>query len=198
MKELRGSALIAVILMASGLDFLLFGYDQGLFGGVLAGKRFTDMLGNPSPTLTGLVTAVYDIGCALGAVTAFIFGEKIGRKRSIIFANFISMASVSFQLVNGANSRHSHHRSDDPNSLFLLRADARRAYHSWSRCRFLNSCCTDLTDRDSAIAQPWLASGRSVWTNYHRCCHRVVALLRDALRQQQHAVSLLTHHRYKS
>lgn len=94
MVELRGSALIAVILMASGLDFLLFGYDQGLFGGVLAGQRFQDMLGNPSPTLTGLVTGVYDIGCAIGAVTAFIWGEKIGRKRSIILANFISTASV--------------------------------------------------------------------------------------------------------
>ncbi|KAI7532812.1 hypothetical protein KC316_g16913, partial [Hortaea werneckii] len=66
MFELRGSALISIILLASGLDFLLFGYlqDQGLFGGILAGKRFTTMLGNPSPTETGLVTGVYDIGCA--------------------------------------------------------------------------------------------------------------------------------------
>lgn len=94
MIELRGSSLIAVILLASGFDFLLFGYDQGLFGGILAGQRFTDMLGNPSPTLTGLVTGVYDIGCAIGAVTAFIFGEKIGRKRSIIFANFISTDGI--------------------------------------------------------------------------------------------------------
>ena len=94
MIELRGSRLIAVILMASGFDFLLFGYDQGLFGGILAGSRFTTMLGNPSPTLTGFVTGVYDIGCACGAVTAFIFGEKIGRKRSIIFANVISMFTI--------------------------------------------------------------------------------------------------------
>lgn len=91
-RELRGSALIACILIASGLDFLLFGYDQGLFGGILAGKRFTKMLGNPSPTLTGLVTGVYDIGCAVGAVLAFSFGERIGRKRSIIVANFVGMS----------------------------------------------------------------------------------------------------------
>lgn len=92
MIELRGSALIALILLTSGLDMLLVGYDQGLFGGILAGKRFTEMLGNPSPTLTGLVTALYDIGCAVGAVTAFLFGEKIGRKKSIIFANIIGKA----------------------------------------------------------------------------------------------------------
>jgi MFS family permease len=100
-KELRGSALIAVILIASGLDFLLFGYDQGLFGGILAGPGFIEMLGHPSPTLTGLVTAVYDIGCACGAVAAFIFGEKIGRKKSIIIANCIGL---SFLQQNGLYS----------------------------------------------------------------------------------------------
>lgn len=89
MPELRGGALIAMILLASGLDFLLFGYDQGLFGGILAGDGFVKMLGEPSPTLTGLVTAIYDIGCALGAVAAFLFGEQVGRKRSIIIANII-------------------------------------------------------------------------------------------------------------
>ncbi len=47
MVELRGKALIAVILAVSGLDFLLFGYDQGLFGGILAGQGFQEVLGNP-------------------------------------------------------------------------------------------------------------------------------------------------------
>ena len=89
MPELRGGKLISMILLASGLDFLLFGYDQGLFGGILSGDGFIEMLGEPSATLTGFVTAVYDIGCALGAVAAFIWGEKIGRKKSVIFANVI-------------------------------------------------------------------------------------------------------------
>jgi MFS family permease len=93
--ELRGSKLLSLILLASGLDFLLFGYDQGLFGGILAGQGFQDMLGNPSPTLTGLVTAIYDIGCALGAVAAFLFGEQIGRKRSIIYANIIVVVGAT-------------------------------------------------------------------------------------------------------
>lgn len=73
--ELRGKALITMILITSGLDFLLFGYDQGLFGGILAGERFQHTLGKPNATMTGLVTAIYDIGCALGAVSAFFWGE---------------------------------------------------------------------------------------------------------------------------
>lgn len=55
------------------------------------------MLGDPSPTLTGLVTGVYDIGCALGAVAAFIWGEQLGRKRSIILANFIVIVGATVQ-----------------------------------------------------------------------------------------------------
>jgi MFS family permease len=43
----------------------------------------------------GLVTAIYDIGCALGAVAAFLFGEQIGRKKSIIIANIIGMLPFS-------------------------------------------------------------------------------------------------------
>ncbi|KAK5123953.1 hypothetical protein LTR85_002150 [Meristemomyces frigidus] len=74
--------------------------DQGLFGGILAGKGFTKMLGNPSPTMTGLVTGIYDIGCAIGAVAAFIWGERIGRKRSIIFANIVVIIGAAIQTAS--------------------------------------------------------------------------------------------------
>ncbi|CAE7015332.1 hypothetical protein PTNB73_01251 [Pyrenophora teres f. teres] len=98
--ELRGKSLIAVILLTSGFDFLLFGYDQGLFGGILGGQRFKDTLGNPDSTMTGLVTAIYDIGCAIGAVVAFVFGERIGRKRSIILANLIVVFGAAIQTAS--------------------------------------------------------------------------------------------------
>ncbi|PNS18200.1 High-affinity glucose transporter [Sphaceloma murrayae] len=98
--QLRGKALVAIILLTSGLDFLLFGYDQGLFGGVLGGERFKETLGNPNPTMTGLVTAIYDIGCALGAVAAFVWGEKIGRKWSIIVANITVIIGATIQTAS--------------------------------------------------------------------------------------------------
>ncbi|KAK5940439.1 hypothetical protein PMZ80_006854 [Knufia obscura] len=98
--ELRGKSLILIILLCSGVNFMLVGYDQGLFGGILAGVRFQNMLGNPGPTMSGLVTAIYDIGCALGAVAAFIWGEKIGRKKSIILANFIVVVGAAIQTAS--------------------------------------------------------------------------------------------------
>ena len=47
--------------------------------------------------MTGLVIAIYDTGCALGAVVPFVFGERIGRKRSIILANVIVVIGVAVQ-----------------------------------------------------------------------------------------------------
>lgn len=98
--QLRGNGLLAAILITSGLDFTLFGYDQGLFGGILAGKRLQDTLGDPNATMTGLVTAVYDIGCAFGAVAAFIWGEQIGRKKSIVIANVIVIIGAAIQTAS--------------------------------------------------------------------------------------------------
>lgn len=50
--------------------------------------------------MTGLVTAIYDIGCALGAVSTFIFGERLGRKRSIIVANVIVIIGAAIQTAS--------------------------------------------------------------------------------------------------
>jgi predicted MFS family arabinose efflux permease len=79
---------------------VLTGTDQGLFGGILAGTYFQETLGHPGPTMSGLVTAIYDIGCALGAVTAFLFGEKIGRKKSILLANVIVIVGAAIQAAS--------------------------------------------------------------------------------------------------
>lgn len=46
------------------------------------------------------VTAIYDIGCALGAVTAFIWGEALGRKRSLILANIIVIIGAAIQTAS--------------------------------------------------------------------------------------------------
>jgi MFS family permease len=57
-------------------------------------------MGHPSPTMSGLVTAIYDIGCALGAVCAFIWGERLGRRRSIIYANMIVIVGAAIQAAS--------------------------------------------------------------------------------------------------
>ena len=44
---------------------------------------FKDTFDTPSATITGLIVAIYEVGCFLGSVATSIFGETIGRKKSI-------------------------------------------------------------------------------------------------------------------
>ncbi|GAB1733756.1 hypothetical protein NU195Hw_g8824t1 [Hortaea werneckii] len=95
--KLRGKALTAIILACAGLDFLEFGYDQGLLGGILSGDRFREMLGEPGPTMEGLLSGIYTVGCAGGALVSFIWGEKLGRVGSILWANVIVIIGAVIQ-----------------------------------------------------------------------------------------------------
>lgn len=64
---------------------------RGLLGGILSGERFQDMIGNPSPTMEGLLSAIYCFGCAAGAGVSFALGDKMGRVGTIIWANVVGM-----------------------------------------------------------------------------------------------------------
>lgn len=86
-SKVRGKALISLILVTSGIDFLEFGYDQGLLGGILSGERFQDVMGHPTPTMEGLLSAIYCLGCVIGAGVAFVLGDRMGRVGTIRWAN---------------------------------------------------------------------------------------------------------------
>ena len=43
---LRGKKLGFMIILCSGIDFLCFGYDQGLLGGILTSPKFVELLGD--------------------------------------------------------------------------------------------------------------------------------------------------------
>ncbi|KAK7221412.1 hypothetical protein V2G26_009415 [Clonostachys chloroleuca] len=73
--------------VACATDMMLFGYDQGVFSGVVVTQDFlvTHDLVGPSKTNTlATVTAIYDIGCFIGAIVAFTVGERLGRKKAVL------------------------------------------------------------------------------------------------------------------
>jgi MFS family permease len=59
--------------------------------GLLTGTAFTaqfpqiDTQNGGSSSLQGTVVAIYEIGCFFGAILAFIFGERLGRRVSILW-----------------------------------------------------------------------------------------------------------------
>lgn len=50
---------------------------------------FLSAIGNPSSSFLGLIVALYNVGCLAGCVVSGLVGNKLGRKRSIIYGNII-------------------------------------------------------------------------------------------------------------
>ncbi|KAA1477574.1 general substrate transporter [Dentipellis sp. KUC8613] len=94
--SLRGRWLVWAVTACCCQGFLLLGYDQGVMSGIVgADNQFGRDFGNPNPTAQGTIVAIYDIGCAVGSLIVFVWGEQIGRKRMI-------MAGASTMLVGTA------------------------------------------------------------------------------------------------
>lgn len=80
----EGNALRYRVTAASGAGFLLFGYDQGVFGGILSNRPFLDTFNNPSSTIQGQIVATYDIGCIMGTILSMFIEDILGRRRCIV------------------------------------------------------------------------------------------------------------------
>ncbi|KAK4104430.1 general substrate transporter [Parathielavia hyrcaniae] len=108
---LRGQALNLAVGTIAGCDFLLFGYDQGVMGGILTLKVFLDafpMINPEAPGLTheesstrstyqGIAVASYNLGCFLGAVITIFIGNPLGRKRVIMLGTAIMVIGAILQ-----------------------------------------------------------------------------------------------------
>ena len=86
-----------IISIAAGTVMCLFGYEQGVFGGIIVGEEFNEYFNHPSPSLTGFVTSVYDLGCFAGAVLTLFVGEWLGRKRMLLYFTVIMASGIILQ-----------------------------------------------------------------------------------------------------
>lgn len=98
---LTGGWLTFWVSVACATDMTLFGYDQGVFGGVIVTPDFLDTLNLSGPehtSLLGTVTALYDVGCFFGAVAAFSLGERLGRKKSVLLGTTVMSIGAILQI----------------------------------------------------------------------------------------------------
>ncbi|KAK8100008.1 hypothetical protein PG999_010382 [Apiospora kogelbergensis] len=107
---LRGKQLNYAIGIIAGCDFLLFGYDQGVMGGILTMRNFLvdfpdiDPDGTPDTALKatrasnqGISVASYNLGCFLGAVITIWIGNPLGRRRMIMLGTAIMVVGAILQ-----------------------------------------------------------------------------------------------------
>ncbi|KAI9722501.1 MAG: hypothetical protein M1828_004748 [Chrysothrix sp. TS-e1954] len=77
----------------------LFGYDQGVFGGVNVTPDYLTTMGfSETSSVLSTVTAIYDIGSFFGAILAMWYGERFGRKITILTGSAIMTVGAILQI----------------------------------------------------------------------------------------------------
>ncbi|KAF7874001.1 hypothetical protein EAF04_002673 [Stromatinia cepivora] len=103
---LRGQKLNLAITIISGLDFALFGYDQGVMGGLLTLPSFVATFpeidtihdtSNHTSTIQGISVSSYNLGCFLGAIATIFIGDILGRRRMIFLGSSIMIVGAVLQ-----------------------------------------------------------------------------------------------------
>lgn len=64
----RGKRLQAGVTICCLMAFILFGYEQGVFGGILENQDWLDQFNHPSDTETGIIVSCYNLGCLGGCI----------------------------------------------------------------------------------------------------------------------------------
>jgi len=91
----RGKPLRAAIATCCLAAFLFFGYDQGVFSGILQNEDWLNRFGHPNDTETGIIVSSYCLGALCGCVLNFFVGDYFGRRRMIWMAmGFIIVGAV--------------------------------------------------------------------------------------------------------
>ncbi|KAJ9396948.1 hypothetical protein DTO282F9_6202 [Paecilomyces variotii] len=93
----RGWKLRLAITVACEMAFILFGYDQGVFSGIVGNSDFLRVMGDPKDAYLGIIVSIYNLGCFSGCILAFIFGEMLGRRRAMWVAMAWIIVGASLQ-----------------------------------------------------------------------------------------------------
>ncbi|KAL6232683.1 hypothetical protein BDW75DRAFT_15794 [Aspergillus navahoensis] len=114
---LQGQKLQLAISIIAGMDFLLFGYDQGVTGGLLTLESFikyfpTIATSGPyfesldsaakstQSTRQGIVVAAYNLGCFAGSIPTIWVGNWLGRRKTIFLGSFIMVIGALLQCTS--------------------------------------------------------------------------------------------------
>ncbi|KAF7197117.1 Sugar transporter STL1 [Pseudocercospora fuligena] len=97
-----GRKLQMMITAVATTDFLLFGYDQGVMSGIISSENFLHdfpEVEHGGSTYEGFVTAIYAVGCFLGACFILTFGDWLGRRKSIFLGASVMIVGVIIQIA---------------------------------------------------------------------------------------------------
>ena len=100
LANIHGTPLVALVTFTSWCGFLLFGFDNGVFSGLLVLPWYIDQFGHPDAALTGALNAMYNVGGFLGGVVCFFIGRWLGRRRTILLGLLATAVGAIIQCTS--------------------------------------------------------------------------------------------------
>ncbi|KAF9893097.1 hypothetical protein FE257_012508 [Aspergillus nanangensis] len=93
----RGLSLRMAIMLTCQVAFVLFGYNQGVFSGIVGNQNFLALVHNPSSAVIGIIVGIYNLGCFAGTIVAFMTNDKLGFRRTMWFSMAWIMVGATVQ-----------------------------------------------------------------------------------------------------
>ncbi|KAL1859769.1 hypothetical protein VTK73DRAFT_7446 [Phialemonium thermophilum] len=96
---LRGSKLVALVTLCTSMGFVLIGYDNGLYGGIVANPQFQESFPavEGRPALLSTIVAIYSVGGWAGCLATAFVGDRLGRRWTIIIGGLITAIGALLQ-----------------------------------------------------------------------------------------------------
>ncbi|KAK2051952.1 general substrate transporter [Colletotrichum caudatum] len=95
---LRGRSLSVVLSIVAATAFALQGYDQAVMNGLLTLDTFRHQFPQmENSSIEGTAVAIYEVGCAIGALSCAFVGDAFGRRLTIFIAGCIVIVGVVIQ-----------------------------------------------------------------------------------------------------
>ncbi|KIW23952.1 uncharacterized protein PV07_09698 [Cladophialophora immunda] len=82
------------------LGALLFGYDQGVMGIIVADDRWIHLMKPANSWVTGAVVSLYDVGCFMGAMSIGYLADHCGRERTLSIASIVFIIGAVIQAAS--------------------------------------------------------------------------------------------------
>ncbi len=79
---------------------LFLATDNGVFGGLVNLDSFNKTFNNPDANTIGNIVSLYEIGCFIGALSTFVVGDALGRRRTILLSSIFMLAGAAIQAAS--------------------------------------------------------------------------------------------------
>ncbi|KAJ9138074.1 General substrate transporter [Pleurostoma richardsiae] len=100
-NRLSGNWLVAAITLVNAASMSWFGYDQGVFSGVLIASDFKHYFPETKKAnISGITSSCFSLGAFCGAIFAFTLGDKLGRKKTISLGLICNVVGAILQIVS--------------------------------------------------------------------------------------------------